>query len=110
MKPTKQMYDYAKEQYEWTSHNDVYDLKRIYNDMADEFWLDISFWVDWDRDWGDDEIYCYIYMDFIWSIVFNWACTRYSNEDEYKQAVDYLFYLQEEWEWIRDKILNLGQK
>lgn len=114
MKPTKkqlqEMYNYAKELYDWITYNDIYDLKRIYSDISDEFWLDIEFWIDWNQDWWDDEIYCYIYMNWIGSIVFNWSCTWYNNEDEYKNAVDYLLKLNDEGNEIVNKILTFNQK
>lgn len=113
MKTTKEflerMYEFAKEEYDWEDFNDIYELKRIYNNIADEFWLDIAFWVDWNEYWWDDEIYCYIHVNNIWSIVFNWSVNWYTDWNFYKDTVNYLLELQEEWEQIEKKVLNPNQ-
>lgn len=108
MKPTKEtlekMYNLSKELYEDEWEPDIYWLKRIYNELADNFWLDISFWVDGCEYWWDDEIYCYVYVNNIWSIVFNRWVKRYTDGNFYKDTVNYLLELEEEWEKIKNKI------
>ena len=112
MKPTQEtiqrMYNLAKELYE-DENTDIYWLKRIYNEISDNFWLDISFGVDWCEYWWDDEIYCYVYVDNIWSIVFNRSVNRYTDWKFYKDTVDYLLRLQEDAEEIEKKLLPLNQ-
>lgn len=108
MKPTKEtlekMYNFMNELYENEGEPDIYWLKRIYNEFSDEFWLDITFWVDGCEYWWDDEIYCYIYVNNIWSIVFNRWVYRYTDGNFYKDAVNYLLGLQEVAEEIKGKI------
>lgn len=113
MKPTKkrlqEMYKFAKELYDGCTSADIYDLKRIYNDIADEFWLDIAFWIDWNEYGWDDEIYCFIHINCVGSLVFNWGCNRFTDEGDYKEAVDYILELEDEWAEIKAKLLNHNQ-
>lgn len=106
----QKMYDYMKEQYEEMDFPEIYDLKRLYNDFSEEFWLDIEFWVDGCEYWGDDEIYCFVYINSIWSIVFDRSVKRYTDENAYKDTVDYLLWLQWEAEKIKEKLLTPNQK
>lgn len=113
MKTTKEflerMYEFSKQEYDWEDIYDIYELKTLYNNIAEEFWLDIAFWIDWNEYWGDDEIYCYIHVNNIWSIVFDWSVGRYTDWNFYKDTVDYLLDLQEEAEKILNKILPINK-
>lgn len=114
MKHTEQyiekMYSYAKKLYDWEDIYDIYELRRLYTDIAEEFNLDIAFWIDWNEDWWDDEIYCYIHVNWIWSIVFDWSCNNYTDWNLYKDTVNYILELEEEWERVKEKVLNPNQK
>ena len=103
----QKMYEYMKEQYENEYCSEIYDLKRLYNDFSEEFWLDTEFWVDGCEYWGDDEIYCFVYANNIWSIVFDRSVKRYTDENFYKDAVNYLLELQEQAEKIIEKLEKL---
>ena len=115
MKTTKEqlnkMYNYSKNYYkeEWGNIYDMYDLKRFYTDFADEFDLDIAFWVDWCEYGWDDEIYCYTHVDNIWSIVFDWSVNHYTDWNFYKDPVNYLLELQKQAEEIQKKLLSINQ-
>ena len=108
-KEIEKMYNFAKELYE-DEYMDIYWLKRLYNEIAEEFSLDVAFWVDWNEYWGDDEIYCYVHINNIWSIVFDWSVNRYTDENFYKDTVNYILRLEEEAEKIREKLLPINQK
>lgn len=86
------------------AETDIYWLVRLYNDLSDKFDLGLTFWVDGTEYWGDEEIYCYIYVDNVGSIIINWACDWYDNKDYYKELTDYLLYLDECWNETRDRI------
>lgn len=113
MKNTKEqlekMQEYVKN-YLQDEYMDIYWLKRLYNDFSDEFWLDIAFWVDGCEYWWDDSLYCYIHVNDIWSIVYNRSVNRYDDINFYKDCVNYLLELNEEWKKIKEKLLNLNQK
>ena len=98
------MYEYVKENMDCDFY-DIYELQRLYNDIAEEFHLDIAFWVDGNYDWGDDEIYCYVYVDYVGSIVFDWSVKWYTDHKFYKDLVNYLLELEEQAMDIRKKIL-----
>ena len=102
------MYEFAKEKYDWNDIYDIYELKRLYNDIAEEFNLDISFWIDWNEYWWDDEIYCYVYVDNIWSIVFDWSCKNYTDCNFYKDTVNYILQLEKQGIEIKNKLLNIN--
>lgn len=108
-KTIQKMYDYSKNYYEenWGSIYDMYELKRFYTDFAEEFDLDVAFWIDWCEYWGDEEIYAYIYVNNIWSIVFNWSVNCYTDGNFYKDPVNYILELENEWEKIRNKLEKL---
>ena len=105
----KEMYDYTKELYEENWYFDIYDLRRLYTDIAEKFNLDIAFWIDGNEDGGDDTIYCYVYVNNIWSIVFNRSIRRYTDWNFYKDTVNYLLELEEEAQKIREKLLTFNQ-
>lgn len=104
-----EIYEYAKEQYEGDECLDIYWLKRLYNDITENFNLDVAFWVDGNEYGGDDEIYCYVHVDNIGSIVFDWSCKWYTDWNFYKDTVNYILYLEEQAEEIRKKLLNLNK-
>lgn len=114
MKHTKEyieeMYNYTKELYEWDDVYDMYELKRLYNDISEKFNLDVAFWIDGCEYWWDEEIYCYVYVDYIWSIVFNWSVNHYTDHNFYKDTVNYILGLEEEGQKIKEKLLNLNKK
>ena len=104
-----QMYEYVKEMYEESWYHDIYELKRLYNDIAEEFNLDVAFWIDWNEYAGDDTIYCYVYINNIWSIVFNRSVNLYKDLNFYKDTVNYILELEEQAEKIREKLLPINQ-
>ena len=98
----EKMYERMQNAY-LNKEKDIYWLVNLYNEFSDEFWLCVTFWVDWNEYWWDDSIYCYVYVDNIWSIVFNRACDWYTDPDFYKDAVNYLLYMDEEWKELLKK-------
>lgn len=90
------MYDFAKEKYGWHDIYDIFELKRLYNDIAENFNLDITFWIDWNEYWWDDEIYCYTHVNNIGSIVFDWSCKTYTDSNFYKDTVNYILELEKQ--------------
>lgn len=106
----KKMYSFTEELYEWDDVYDIYDLKNLYNEIAEEFWLEIAFWIDWCQYWWDEEIYCYIHVNNIWSIVFDWSVNHYTDHNFYKDTVNYILELEEEGQKIKEKLLNPNKK
>lgn len=104
----KKMYEFARDLYE-DGDLDIYWLKSLYNDISEEFDLDLEFWIDGCEYWWDEEIYCYTYVNNIWSIVFNRWVRQYTDGNFYKDTVNYLLELQEEAEEIQKKLLPINQ-
>ena len=104
----KEMYKFAKEELEgWLI--DIYEVKNAYRDIAEEFNLDVEFWIDWNEYPWDDEIYCYVYVNWIWSIVFDRWVKWFTDENQYKEMVDHMLYLEEQAEEIEKKLLPINQ-
>lgn len=99
--------EFVKEKYEEGWYHDIYELKRLYNDIAEEFNLDVAFWIDWNEYAGDDTIYAYVYINNIWSIVFDWDVNWYTDENFYKDTVNYILELEEQAMKIREKLLPI---
>lgn len=104
----QEMYDFMKNLYEEMSIDWAYDLARLYNEFAGKY-LEIEFWVD-GQEYGDGDIYCYIYVNGIWSIVYNWSCGRYEDPNFYKDTVNYLLNLDKEGQEIKEKLISLTSK
>ena len=104
----EEMYKYAKGSMDWESF-EIFDLVRLYNEIAEEFDLDLTFWVDGCEYWWDDEIYCYVHIDNIGSVVFDRWVKRYTDWKQYKDLIDYLLVLQGDAENIKAKILHYNQ-
>ena len=108
-KQIQKMYKYAKEIYEdWLI--DIYELKNAYNDICEEFNLDIAFWIDWNEYPWDDELYVYTHINCIWSLVFDWWVKWINDENSFMEAVDYILDLEETWIELKNKLLNPKQE
>lgn len=103
-KDLENAYQIAKELYDWEDVWDIYDVRRLYSNLAEELDLNIEFWVDGCQYGGDEEIYCYIHINNIWSVVFNRSCITFCDHERYKDAVDYILQLEEEGEKIKEKL------
>lgn len=97
----EEMYNFMDGLYKSEEIPDIYWIKRMYNEFCWKFWLDIDFGVDWCEYWWDDSIYCYVYVNNIWSIVFNRWVNRYTDN---KSTVNHLLELQKEAEDIRKRL------
>ena len=105
----KEMYKYAKSEFEgWLI--DIFEVMNAYRDIAEEFDLTVAFWIDWCEYTWDDEIYCYLHVNWIGSIVFDRWVKRFTDEKDYKDAVDYILKLEEQAEEISNKIENLEKE
>lgn len=102
----KNALEYAKQEFN-RGTLDVYWLKRLYNELAEKLNYHIEFWVDWCEYGWDEEIYCFIHVNWIGSIVFNWWVRQYTDT---KWLIDYLYSLEQDAKEIQNNILNYNKK
>lgn len=96
LKKTREMTNYVKKFMDW----DLDELRVLYNNFSDTFWLCVSFDILGNEDeWS---LMCSVYSNKLEKyIIVEWNCKWYST-DMYNDLVEYLLDIDYEWKALKE--------